>query len=359
MGTGKTLPQPSGKPGGRNGKAGLAERKGWFNGIAGGDLDNDGDIDYVVTNFGLNTKYHASPPQPALLYYGDFEQNGVMQLVEAEHEQDELFPIRGKSCSTRAMPSLAEKFHTYEEFALASLEDIYTPACLETSYRFAADTLESGVLLNDGQGVFTFQPLPRLAQISPGFGLAVTELNGDGVPDLVLAQNFFTPQPETGAMDGGLSLVLLGTGDGTFRPLWPGESGLMVPEDAKALAMIDLNHDAWPDLLVTTNDGPVRAFQHNGGTSRRFQVRLVGPIGNCPAVGARITMITAGGRQQTAEVSAGGSYLAQSSAAIGFSVPRGDLVKEVRVRWPDGSVAVATPNGFEVELVYDGTEQTR
>ena len=42
-------------------QAGLAERQGWFNGIAGGDLDRDGDIDYVVTNFGLNTKYHASP----------------------------------------------------------------------------------------------------------------------------------------------------------------------------------------------------------------------------------------------------------------------------------------------------------
>ena len=158
-----------------------------------------------------------------------------MQLVEAEHEQDELFPIRGKSCSTSAMPSLAEKFSTYEEFALASLEDIYTPECLQTSHRFSADTLESGVLLNDGKGVFTFQPLPRLAQISPAYGVAVAELNGDGIPDLVLAQNFFSPQPETGDMDGGLSLVLLGAGDGTFRPLWPGESGLIVPGDAKAL----------------------------------------------------------------------------------------------------------------------------
>ena len=41
-------------------EAALAERAGWWNSLAGGDVDRDGDIDYVVTNVGLNTKYHAS-----------------------------------------------------------------------------------------------------------------------------------------------------------------------------------------------------------------------------------------------------------------------------------------------------------
>ena len=95
------------------------------------------------------------------------------------------------------------------------------------------------------------------------------------------------------------------------------------------------------------------AFQHQGGTSERLLVHLVGPIGNRSAVGARVTMITVAGRQQTAEVYAGGSYLAQSPAAIGFSVPSGDSVQEVWVRWPDGSTATASPDGSLMEIVFE------
>lgn len=175
-------------------EAGLHELLGWWNGIAARDIDGDGDIDYAVTNFGWNTKYHASAEVPALLYYGDFERNGKMRLVEAEYEDETLFPIRGKSCSTRAMPHLVDKFASYRDFAMASLQEIYTPDCLGEAHRYAATTLSSGLLINDGSGRFSFRELPRLAQISPGFGVVLTEVNGDGFPDLYLVQNFFSPK---------------------------------------------------------------------------------------------------------------------------------------------------------------------
>ena len=208
-------------------EAGLANLLGWWNGIAAADVDNDGDMDYAVTNFGLNTKYHASPDKPTLLYYGDFEGQGRMRIVEAEFEDETLFPVRGKSCSTNAMPHLAGKFTTYTDFALADLAKIYTPECLGDAHRFEANTLESGVLINDGQGRFTFRPLPRLAQIAPGFGIVLTEVDGDGNVDLYMVQNFYGPQAETGRMAGGVSLLLRGRGDGTFVAVPPRESGLL------------------------------------------------------------------------------------------------------------------------------------
>ena len=106
--------------------AGLAERLGWWNGISGCDVDHDGDIDYVVTNVGLNTKYHASTDQPVVVYYGDFEGYGDFQIVEATTAGNKEWPIRGRSCSTGAMPTLAERFKTFHAFAVADLNDIYT-----------------------------------------------------------------------------------------------------------------------------------------------------------------------------------------------------------------------------------------
>ena len=91
-------------------------------------------------------------------------------------------------------------------FAMASLEEIYSSESLNESSRYSAKTLQSATLMNDGTGVFEFQSLPRLAQAAPGFGVVVTEVDGDGYPDIYMVQNFFSPQAETGRMDGGLSL---------------------------------------------------------------------------------------------------------------------------------------------------------
>ena len=150
------------------GKTGLDQLTGWWNGLAGRDLDGDGDIDYIATNFGRNTKYHPDPAHPALIYYGDMDGSGKSQIVEAEYEGDNVVPIRGRSCSSLAMPFIKEKFSTYKSFALASLTEIYTPEKLDSVQKFTAATLDSGLLRNDGKGHFTFEPLPWAGPGFPG-----------------------------------------------------------------------------------------------------------------------------------------------------------------------------------------------
>jgi hypothetical protein len=317
--------------------SGLGAWTGWWNGVASADLDRDGDFDYVVTNFGLNTKYHASADKPALLYYGDFEGQGRASLVEAEHENTVLYPVRGKSCSTRAMPFLGEKFTTYSDFARATLGEIYTPECLSEAQRFAANTLESGVLINDGQGRFSFQPLPRVAQASPAFGVVIRDFNGDRHPDIYLVQNFFSPQWETGRMDGGLSLLLLGNGDGTFEPVMPGRSGLSVHGDAKSAAVTDLDGDAWPDVVVGVNDDYVVAFRNSRSSENKMvTVRLAGPRGNSTAVGAKVKVKLVDGSSQVAEVHAGSGYLTQSTPLLNFGLGPDGVIDQIEVTWPDG-----------------------
>ena len=144
-----------------------------------------------------------------------------------------------------------------------TLKDIYTDTKLDAGLRLRTDTLESGILLNDGSGVFSFQPLPRIAQASPAFGAAFLDADGDAHPDLFLAQNYFAPQRETGRMDGGLGQLLLGRGDGHFEAVPAARSGIVIPEDAAAVQAVDLNGDDRTDLAVALNNGPLRVFLRN------------------------------------------------------------------------------------------------
>ncbi len=337
----------------RTAEAHLRDRLGWWNGIAARDLDNDGDVDYVVTNFGLNTTYHASDEKPELLYYGNFDDSGKPQLLEAKYEEDKCFPRRGLSCSSEAMPFVREKMQTFHNFGLATLQDIYTEDKLSQSLRLSANTLESGVLINLGPTnetssvpQFRFQPLPRLAQISPSFGVTIGDFDADGLPDCFLAQNFFSPQVETGRMDSGLSLVLRGRGvndqgELQFEPVWPRQSGILVPGDAKACSLVDFNEDGWSDLLVTVNSGPIEAFEAQPHTANQlFRVKLIGAPGNLDCVGAVVTVQFEGNHpSQTCEVCAGGGYLSQSSSVLSFGCGESRPI-HVQVRWPHGKTTM-------------------
>lgn len=307
----------------------LADRLGWWNGITAGDFDADGDIDYLVTNFGLNSKYEASSETPEFIFYGDLDGSGQAHIVEAKFEDGKFLPRRGFSCSRNAMPFLKGKIKTFHNFASAGLAELYTENKLASALRLEANTLESGVLINDGGAVFSWRPLPRIVQIAPAFGVVLEDIDGDGDLDAVLAQNSFSPQRETGRMDGGLGQVLLNDGAGHFSALTPKTSGVEIPGDAKSLSVADLDADGRPDLIFGMNNGATITYLGRGGKIP-LAVRLESKAGNPTAVGARVTIA-----DQIREQHAGGGYASQSTATLYFAQP-GEATKAT-VRWPDGS----------------------
>ncbi len=305
--------------------AGLAVATGWWNSLCAWDCDGDGDLDYVAGNQGLNTKYKANPEHPARLYYGDFDDNGTRDLVEAKYEGDNLLPVRGRSCSSQAMPFLAEKFPTYESFASSLLQDIYPQPKLAAAGQLTVVTLQSSLLRNDGHGHFTVEPLPRRAQIAPIFGMvALDDL-------LVCAQNSYAPEPETGRHDGGTGLVLRAGKDG-LTVVAPQEHGLCDFGDRKALVLRQLAGSR-VELLCAHNDGPLFAYATDLGPARPT-VTLPAPPGNPQAIGTRIVFELPGGGQRAVEVQAGSGYLSQSRWIV---APRGAV--RARVRGPDGREA--------------------
>jgi hypothetical protein len=206
-------------------------------------------------------------------------------------------------------------------------------------------------LINDGHGHFDFHPLPRIAQVSPGFGPAIVDVDADGNDDVYLVQNFYHPQREAIRMDGGVSQLLLGDGKGGLRPVPPHESGLVVPGDARGLCIADLNRDGRPDFLVTQNDGDLLEFENHAGTNNRMlTIRLIGHRGNPTAVGARVTLERSDGMKQLEETHCGGGYLSQSSPTLFFGLGPTAQPQRVTVRWPDGSVSVFPVKSDETTL---------
>lgn len=234
------------------------------------------------------------------------------------------------------MPTVSEQFKTFHDFASASLDDIYGQR-LASAYKREINTAESGIFINDGTGEFTFKPLPALAQIAPVFGIAATHLDADGKLDLVLAQNFRHPQRETGPMDGGLSLALLGNGDGTFRPLMPDTSGLIVDGDARSLTVLDLNGNHRPDLMIARNGAAPHIYFNNAGGAF-FTITLKGTPPNPTAIGTRLIFHYKDGTSDTAEIQAGAGYLSQSPSTLHHTTGKKHL-SNITVHWPDGTIS--------------------
>ena len=317
---------------------GLAKLTGWWNSVVLGDFDGDGRLDIAAGNWGRNSKYEGyySIKDPLRISYGDFDKNGVLDIVEYHRDKitGELVPERGRSCTTRAMPFIGERNASFSIFGGRTLEEVYGE-CLKEGTVVEANTLAHGVYLNRGDK-YEWRQLPAVAQFAPVFGINVADFNGDGHEDLFLAQNFFAQQRETPRSDGGRGLLLQGDGSGNFQPLTGEQSGLRIYGEQRGSAVADYNRDGRPDLVVTQNGSLMRLYQNKLGRPG-MRIKLHAGPANPTGVGAQVRLGFAGDKLGPARViSAGAGYWSQDSAVTVLATP--DNPTHVEVRWPGGKV---------------------
>jgi hypothetical protein len=289
-------------------ESGLGNAAGWWNSIVSGDFDNDGDMDYVAGNLGENSFYKASAAHPVSIYAKDFDQNGVLECIPTKFIKDRIdgiekeFPAHTRDDVVEPMPFIKKRFFTYKSFAAASFQELFTPNEISGASIYRASYFSSAFIRNNGNGHFSIEPLPSMAQYSVLNGMVADDFDGDGNLDLCINTNDYSGDPGNGRYDGLYGLVLKGNGKGAFVPLSIAQSGIYINGDGKGLAKLRAADGSYL-LIATQNNGAIQVFKKKG----KLPVLKQSP-GDIAA-----TLYFNDGRSRKVEFTCGSSFLSQGS----------------------------------------------
>jgi hypothetical protein len=325
---------------------GLDRYRGLWTGVTAGDFNNDGRLDLVVANRGRNTKYQRHLAHPIRLYSGDFSGTGRMDTLEAYFEPTlrKYVPFQTLDIVQQHLPAVAARFATYASYGRAGVEEILSDTPAKAAF-LEANWLDSTLFLNRGT-YFDAIPLPTEAQFSPGFGVSIGDMDGDGNEDAFLSQNLFDLGPEETRSDAGRGLWLKGDGAGGLTPVPGQESGVKLYGEQRGCALCDFDQDGRVDLAVAENGWSHGLFRNTGGRPG-LRVRLRGSRWNPAGIGT-IVRIRYGDKFGPARaIQAGSGYWAQESGVQVLGLNDGST--HVEVRWPGGKTLV--------QRVPDGTRE--
>jgi len=241
-------------------KAGFDETSGWWNCIEISDVDQDGDLDLIGGNLGLNSLLKASIEEPVDMYVNDFDNNGSLDQVICTYYEGKAYPLASLDELSLQIGGFKKKYPSYSDFGGKTVEEIFGTEKLDQSILKRAVLFESCVFLNCGDGTFAIHKLPKLAQFSPVRDIVVHDFNLDGRRDLVLVGNNYSVRPSVGRYDASYGWCLLGETDLGYNVLMPLESGLRIDGDARKILPIEV---MGKQLLVTAiNDGDLQVVQY-------------------------------------------------------------------------------------------------
>ena len=194
---------------------GLDKSNGWWFSLEEADIDNDGDLDLIAGNLGLNYKYQASLSGPFQVYSEDINDDGTNDIVLGYDEGGEIYPLRGRQCSSEQIPEIKQEFPTYDLFASATLEEVYGER-LNPALKLEVYDFHSAVFINDG-GKFKRRNFAHRFQSFNWNDIIIKDVNDDGNVDVICAGNLYEAEVETPRCDAGNGLILLGNGKGGWE----------------------------------------------------------------------------------------------------------------------------------------------
>jgi hypothetical protein len=240
-------------------ETGLTGTNGWWNSLAGGDFDKDGDIDYVIGNLGLNGPYKASTKEPVCIYASDYDNNGRLDPIMCHFIDGKEYMVHSRDDINRQMTAMRGRFRSYDSYASVTFHEALLENEISKAYVVKAERFENSYLENLGGGKFRMHALPLEAQFSPFFGMLPYDFDGDGNLDVLAVGNSFSTEVQTGRYDAQGSLILKGDGKGNFKPE---RTMLNLSGDNKSVVPINLAN-GFPGVIIGRNSDSLKIFSVN------------------------------------------------------------------------------------------------
>ena len=219
------------------------------------DIDGDGDQDYLLGNWGLNTKFTASEKYPMKMFYGDLDKNGATETIVSTYKDGKDYPIDGLKELSSQLVSLRKKFTNYSSFAGKSMEEILGKEMLPNAEVLETHTLSSGYLQNDN-GQFIFVPFNYELQLAPIMSFLEFDFNGDNKTEVLAAGNYFGIKPYHGRFDSFPGALINNANNVTLA----NEIGLdLTGKSIRSMNIINLNNNKY--ILLTFNNEAAEVYQ--------------------------------------------------------------------------------------------------
>jgi hypothetical protein len=215
---------------------------GWWNKILPADFDNDGDLDFILGNMGVNAQIKADARNPSRLYYSDIDKNGSIDPILTSFVDGVSYPVPYLDDLISQVPALRKKMFYYRDYGKATIESLLPDGSTDNVPFLFANQFQSVVLKNEGNKLQMIE-LPVQAQFSPVYSILKTDANKDGWDDIILTGNLTQTRVRFGRYDANHGMLFLGNGECGFTYVPPYESGLKLRGDVRS--SVEIN-----DLLI-------------------------------------------------------------------------------------------------------------
>jgi len=238
----------------------IPDSKGWWTRVEAADPDKDGKIDFILGNWGLNTKFKATKSHPLTMYVSDFDNNGKSEFILNWYPPLDTiaFPFVQRQELLAQLPVLQKIMPTYHDYGRMTYDSLFKPDVRRKATRYEANYLQSAILWNDG-GKYTLAALPVEAQVSPVFGIVADDIDDDGNMDIWLGGNFYALKPQVGRHDASKGVLLKVEPDRSFKYQPQPHDGLYATGEVRDARIIKTGNSKL--IIVARNNDKVLMFQ--------------------------------------------------------------------------------------------------
>ena len=297
-------------------KAGVHNQIGYYGlGVMWSDYDNDGWPDLVVANDSVpNYLYHNNRN-------GTFSEVGMLSGISLSGDGTQL-------------GNMGVDFADYDHSGRFSL--------FITTFQEQPKALWRNIGANGFEDVSWPSGVGRPSYQDVCWGTSFFDMANTGWLDLLIACGHVYPQIDS--LDNGPRyrqpiFLERNNRDGTFDEVGK-EAGLadLPLKSRRGAAFGDIFNTGNVDVvLVNVGEPPTLLLNQNTAPNHRVLFKLIGTRSNRAAIGARVTIQSAGVRQM-AEVRGGGSYLSQNDLRLHFGLGKSTKIDSVEIRWPSGKL---------------------